>query len=339
MSILITGATGYIGSHTTLAFLKAGYDLIALDNLTNSHPESLKRVSRMAGRSCPLHILDLRDHEALQSLFQNHSIDGVIHFAGLKSVGESMDEPLRYYDNNVSGSLNLIRVMNEYQVKRILFSSSCTVYGDPEEVPVTEDSPTGQVTSPYGRTKYMIEQILQDLQTADPEWSLILLRYFNPIGAHPDGEIGEDPAGRSGNLMPWLTQVAIGKQKCVDIYGGDYPTPDGTAIRDYIHVMDLADGHLKAWEHHRESTATGIYNLGTGHGYSVLELIHTFESVTGKNIPWRITDRRPGDVPAVWADPGKAEKILHWEAKRNLEEMCRDSWNWQVRNPNGFKQA
>lgn len=339
MSILITGATGYIGSHTTLAFLKAGYDLIALDNLTNSHPESLERVSRMAGRPCPLHILDLRDHEALQSLFRNHSIDGVIHFAGLKSVGESMDEPLRYYDNNVSGSLNLIRVMNEYQVKRILFSSSCTVYGDPEEVPVTEDSPTGQVTSPYGRTKYMIEQILQDMQAADPDWSLILLRYFNPIGAHPDGEIGEDPAGRSGNLMPWLTQVAIGKQKRVDIYGGDYPTPDGTAIRDYIHVMDLANGHLKAWEHHRESEATGIYNLGTGRGYSVLELIRTFESVTGKKIPWKITDRRPGDVPAVWANPGKAEKILHWKAKRNLEEMCRDSWNWQVRNPNGFKQA
>lgn len=339
MSILITGATGYIGSHTTLAFLNAGYDLIALDNLTNSHPESLERVSRMAGRPCPLHILDLRDHQALQSLFRNHSIDGVIHFAGLKSVGESMDEPLRYYDHNVSGSLNLIRVMNEYQVKRILFSSSCTVYGDPEEVPVTEDSPTGQVTSPYGRTKYMIEQILQDLQAADPEWNLILLRYFNPIGAHPDGGIGEDPAGRSGNLMPWLTQVAIGKQKRVDIYGGDYPTPDGTAIRDYIHVMDLADGHLKAWEHHRTSAATGIYNLGTGRGYSVLELIRTFESVTGKKIPWKITDRRPGDVPAVWADPGKAEKVLHWKAKRNLEEMCRDSWNWQVRNPNGFRQA
>lgn len=339
MSILITGATGYIGSHTTLAFLKAGYDLIALDNLANSHPESLERVSRMAGRPCPLHILDLRDNDALQSLFRNHSIDGVIHFAGLKSVGESMAQPLQYYDNNVSGTLNLIRVMNDHQVKRILFSSSCTVYGDPEEIPVTESSPTGRVTSPYGKTKYMIEQILQDLQEADPEWSLMLLRYFNPIGAHPEGEIGEDPCGKPGNLMPWLTQVAIGKQKRVDIYGGDYPTPDGTAIRDYIHVMDLADGHLKAWEYHQESATTGIYNLGTGRGYSVLELIRTFESVTGKKIPWKITGRRPGDVPAVWADPEKAKKTLHWKAKHNLEEMCRDSWNWQVRNPNGFKQA
>jgi len=338
MPILITGATGYIGAHTTLELLNAGHDLIALDNLSHSSRESLERVFRLAGRSCPFHRIDLRDLNTLDHLFQNEMIDGVIHFAGLKSVSESTQKPLHYYDNNVAGTINLLRIMQKHRVKSILFSSSCTVYGEPVNVPVDENTPVGNISSPYGRTKWIVEEMLKDLQRSEPGWSVSLLRYFNPIGAHPSGEIGEESGPIPNHLMPYITRVALGELQKLNVFGDDYPTPDGTAVRDYIHVVDLARGHLNAWQK-QPKVGMAIYNLGTGRGYSVLEVIRTFETVTGIAIPYTIADRRPGDVTSVWSNPGLANRELNWKATLNLEQMCRDSWNWQSRNPNGYADS
>jgi UDP-glucose 4-epimerase len=337
MPILITGGAGFIGSHTCVELLNAGYEIIVLDNFTNSKPESLTRVKDITGKNFEIYNVDLLNQNELESVFSSNKIEAVIHFAGLKAVGESVSIPLHYYHNNISGTVILCDVMKKYGVKNLVFSSSATVYGMPERVPITEDFPL-HATNPYGRTKLMIEEILRDLYIADNSWSIALLRYFNPIGAHESGMIGEDPNGIPNNLMPYITQVAVGKLKDLQVFGNDYPTVDGTGVRDYIHVVDLANGHLKALEKVMSSNGVEAYNLGTGTGYSVLEMVSAFEKVSGVIIPYRIVDRRPGDVAVCYADPTKAIKELGWIAERGIEEMCRDSWRWQKMNPNGYEK-
>ena len=338
MKILVTGGAGYIGSHTCLELLNQGHEVVVFDNLSNSSEESLRRVKKLTGKDIVFYKADMLDRDALESIFEKEKIDAVIHFAGLKAVGESVAKPLEYYYNNITGTLVLCDVMRKHGVKKIIFSSSATVYGDPAFVPITEDCPKGQCTNPYGQTKSMLEQILTDIQKADPEWTVILLRYFNPVGAHESGMIGEDPAGIPNNLTPYITQVAVGKLKEVGVFGDDYDTPDGTGVRDYIHVVDLAIGHVKALDKLMEDNAVRIYNLGTGHGYSVLDMIKAFSKACGKEIPYVIKPRRPGDIATCYADPALAKKELGWEAERGLEEMCEDGWRWQSNNPNGYRQ-
>ncbi len=335
MNILVTGGAGYIGSHTCLELLKAGYQVVVVDNLSNSSRESLRRVEKLAGRSLTFYETDILDREGLDKIFSEESIDGVIHFAGLKAVGESVEKPLEYYYNNVTGTLVLCDVMRKHGVKNIVFSSSATVYGLPKTVPIKEDFPLS-VTNPYGRTKLMIEEILQDFYVADDQWNITLLRYFNPIGAHESGLIGEDPSGIPNNLVPYVTQVAIGKREFVRVFGNDYDTPDGTGVRDYIHVVDLALGHVKAIEHMNDKKGVKIYNLGTGNGYSVLDIIHSFEKVIGRKIPYEIQGRRSGDIATCYADASLARKELGWTAVFDLEKMCKDAWNWQSMNPDGY---
>lgn len=337
MRILVTGGAGYIGSHTCVELLNLGYEVVVVDNLCNSSEESLNRVEKITGKKPVFYKADLLDREALEDIFSKETVDAVIHFAGLKAVGESVAKPLEYYHNNITGTLVLCDVMRNHGVKNIIFSSSATVYGDPAFVPITEECPKGQITNPYGQTKGMLEQILTDLHTADPEWSVILLRYFNPVGAHKSGLIGEDPAGIPNNLTPYITQVAVGKLKEVGVFGNDYDTPDGTGVRDYIHVVDLAMGHVKALAKLQEENKVRIYNLGTGHGYSVLQMIQAFSKACGKEIPYSIKPRRPGDIATCYADPALAKKELGWEAERGLEEMCEDGWRWQSNNPNGYR--
>jgi len=332
----VTGGAGYIGSHTCVELLNAGWDIVVVDNFSNSKPEVLERIREITGKDFKFYEVDLLDKAGLERAFSENEVDAVIHFAGLKAVGESVQIPLRYYHNNVTGTLMLCEVMQAHHVKRLVFSSSATVYGVPRSLPITEDAPLG-ATNPYGRTKLMIEEILRDLYVSDQEWSVALLRYFNPIGAHPSGRIGEDPNGIPNNLMPYITQVAVGKLTELKVFGDDYPTSDGTGIRDYIHVVDLALGHLKALEKVMASTGVDAYNLGTGRGYSVLEVVKAFEKASGKKIPYTIVERRPGDVPALYADPTKAEKVLGWRAERGIDEMCQDSWRWQSQNPNGYE--
>jgi UDP-glucose 4-epimerase len=339
MSILVTGGAGYIGSHTCVELLQAGYEVVVVDNLCNSCEESLNRVEEITGKKVTFYQTDLLDREAVEQIFEKEKIDSVIHFAGLKAVGESVAKPLEYYYNNVTGTLILCDVMRNHGVKNIVFSSSATVYGNPKTVPIREDFPLS-VTNPYGRTKLMLEEILQDFHVADPEWNVILLRYFNPIGAHKSGRIGENPKGIPNNLVPYITQVAVGKLERLGVFGDDYDTPDGTGVRDYIHVVDLALGHVRAIE--KLKTQTGgvlIYNLGTGVGYSVLDIVKAFGKACGKEIPYEIKSRRPGDIATCYADASLAKKELGWEAQRGLEEMCEDSWRWQKNNPNGYEEA
>jgi len=333
--ILVTGGTGYIGSHTVLELLNDGFEVVVMDNLINSSSESLKRVENITGKSVDFYQLDLLDKEGLNNLFGKYEFDAVIHFAGLKAVGESVEKPLFYYQNNVSGTLNLCEIMQKHGVFNMVFSSSCTVYGEPDVVPITEDESLSAV-NPYGQTKLTIEYILKDLYRSDNRFNISLLRYFNPVGAHKSGEIGEDPNGIPNNLMPYVTQVAIGNLKKLRVFGDDYPTHDGSGVRDYIHVVDLAHGHLKALEKLKENPGIDVYNLGTGTGYSVLDVIKAFEDATGENVPYEIVDRRPGDAAAVYADPSKAKNELNWEAQKDLVEMCRDAWNWQLKNPGGY---
>ncbi len=335
MAILVTGGAGYIGSHTCLELLRAGHDLIVVDNLCNSHAEALGRVRALSGRDFVFHQDDLRDAAAMSRIFSAGGIDAVIHFAGLKAVGESVEKPLLYWDNNVTGTLVLLEQMDKAGVRTLVFSSSCTVYGDPASVPIREDAPLSAV-NPYGMTKLTIERILQDIHRADPAWNIAVLRYFNPVGADPSGAIGEDPNGIPNSLAPYVTQVAIGKHPEVLVFGGDYPTRDGTGVRDYIHVTDLAIGHLKALDRLRARPGFLTCNLGAGTGYSVLEMIHAFERATGRTIPHRLVARRPGDVAEAWADPALAKNELGWVATRGLDVMCEDAWRWQVANPNGY---
>jgi UDP-glucose 4-epimerase len=335
VSILVTGGAGFIGSHTVVELLENEEDVIVVDNLSNSKQEALNRVEKITGKSLTFYKTDLLDKEGLDEIFSNHSIESVIHFAGYKAVGESVEKPLMYYQNNITGTIYLCEIMREHGVKNIVFSSSSTVYGDPDEVPVKEHFPVS-ATNPYGRTKLFIEEILKDLNTADDSWNVALLRYFNPVGAHPSGKIGEDPNDIPNNLMPYITQVAVGKLEKLSVFGDDYPTPDGTGVRDYIHVVDLAKGHLSALEKLKENPGVVTYNLGTGTGYSVLDVVKAFEKASGKEIPYEITDRRAGDIAINFADPSKAEKELGWKAKYDIEDMCRDSWNWQSQNPNGY---
>lgn len=336
MRILVTGGAGYIGSHSCLELLNSGHQVVVMDNLSNSKEESMRRVERITGKSIEFHKVDLLDFKGLDKVFSKNRFDAVIHFAGLKAVNESVQMPLLYYWNNIIGTLNLCAVMNRHKVKNIVFSSSATVYGDPKTVPITEDFPL-QATNPYGRTKLMIEEILRDMRLADSQWNVILLRYFNPVGAHESGEIGEDPNGLPNNLFPFITQVGIGKLEKLSVFGGDYPTMDGTGVRDYIHVVDLAQGHVKALEKLETKPGVAVYNLGTGTGYSVLQVIEAFEKAAGVSIPYQIVDRRPGDVAVCYADPSLANKELVWQATRNLQQMCADGWRWQTRNPNGFE--
>ena len=335
MSILVTGGAGYIGSHTCVELLNAGYDVVVLDNLCNSSEESLNRVREITGKDLTFYKVDLLDADAVEDVFRKEKIEAVIHFAGLKAVGESVSIPLRYYHNNITGTLVLCEMMQKYNVKNIVFSSSATVYGNPKTVPIKEDFPLS-VTNPYGRTKLMLEDIFRDLYVSDHDWNVVLLRYFNPVGAHKSGKIGEDPNGIPNNLVPYITQVAVGKRDFVRVFGDDYDTPDGTGVRDYIHVVDLAIGHLKALEKLAGKPGVVTYNLGTGNGYSVLDMIHSFEKAAGKEIPYQIVERRPGDIATCYADPAKARDELHWTAERGLEEMCEDSWRWQKNNPNGY---
>ena len=335
MRVLVTGGAGYIGSHACLELLNAGYEVVVVDNLSNSKEESLRRVQALAGRPLTFHKVDLLDRAALDVIFTAAPIDAVIHFAGLKAVGESVSIPLRYFHNNVTGTLNLCAVMQMHGVKNLVFSSSCTVYGDPASVPITEDFPLS-ATNPYGRSKLFIEEILRDLWRSDSSWNIVLLRYFNPVGAHSSGHIGEDPNGIPNNLMPYVAQVAVGKHPWVRVFGDDYPTPDGTGVRDYIHVVDLVIGHLAALDRLADKPGIVAYNLGTGRGYSVLEVIAAFERAAGRPIPYRRVARRPGDVAASYADPSKARVELGWVAERDLDEMCADAWRWQSQNPDGY---
>ncbi|WP_416828314.1 UDP-glucose 4-epimerase GalE [Ectobacillus polymachus] len=336
MAILVTGGAGYIGSHTCVELLHNNYDIVVVDNLSNSSIESMNRVKEITGKSFPFYEEDLLNRDAIESIFANHSIEAVIHFAGFKAVGESVMMPLSYYHNNITSTLVLCEIMSKYNVKNLVFSSSATVYGVPETSPITEDFPLS-ATNPYGQTKLMIEQILRDLAVSDTSWSIALLRYFNPFGAHESGRIGEDPNGIPNNLMPYVTQVAVGKLEELRVFGNDYPTKDGTGVRDYIHVVDLANGHVKALAHILHTTGVEPFNLGTGTGYSVLEMVQAFERVSGKTIPYRITERRPGDVAICVADPSKANYVLGWKATRTLDDMCKDSWNWQSQNKDGYK--
>ena len=337
MAILVAGGAGYIGSHTCVELLNAGYEVVVVDNLYNSSEEALKRVEQITGKTVKFYEADVLDREALEKIFDAEDIDSVINFAGLKAVGESVQKPLEYYHNNITGTLILCDVMRNHGVKNIIFSSSATVYGDPAFIPITEECPKGQITNPYGQTKGMLEQILTDFHVADPEWNVVLLRYFNPIGAHESGLIGEDPKGIPNNLVPYIAQVAVGRRDHLTVYGGDYPTKDGTCRRDYIHVMDLANGHLKAVEYAAQHKGVEVFNLGTGTPYSVLEIIHAFESANDIKIKYEIGERRAGDLPEFWANSEKAEKVLGWKTKRTLEDMCRDTWNWQKNNPQGYK--
>ncbi len=337
MSLLVTGGAGYIGSHTVVELLDAGYDVVVLDNLSNSSYKAIERVKEITGKKVRFYEADMLDAQALDMIFAEEDIEGVIHFAGLKAVGESVYEPWLYYHNNVSGTLNLTRMMAERGCKKIIFSSSATVYGDPEEIPITEECPKGFCTNPYGWTKWMIEQILTDLHTADPEWSVVLLRYFNPIGAHASGMIGEDPKGIPNNLLPYVSQVAVGRLEKLGVFGNDYPTPDGTGVRDYIHVVDLARGHVKALQKFDDKPEVSVYNLGTGQGYSVLEVVDAFEKASGQKIPYEIKERRAGDIATCYADSTKAKNELGWVAEKGIEEMCADAWRWQSQNPNGYE--
>lgn len=334
--VLVTGGAGYIGSHTCVELLQAGHRVVVVDSLVNAKLEALRRVEEIAGSMLEgFHQVDVRDQSALAQAFAAAPVDAVIHFAALKAVGESVAEPLRYYQNNVSGTLSLTEVMAEFGVKRLVFSSSATVYGDPVSVPIREDGPTGP-TNPYGRTKWMSEQILADLVSADPSWRIALLRYFNPVGAHPSGRIGEDPNGLPNNLMPYVSQVAVGRLPRLRVFGGDYGTPDGTGVRDYIHVVDLAAGHLKAMDYLAHNPGLLTANLGTGCGYSVLDVVRAFEAASGRAVPYDIVERRPGDIAECWADPGLAGRLLGWKAERDMATMCQDAWRWQVNNPAGF---
>ena len=334
-TILVTGASGYIGSHTVLELLNKGYNVVGLDNFSNSSFESLRRVQKITGKTLKFYETDIRDEEALEKIFTENEIDAVIHFAAFKAVGESCKLPLKYYNNNIAGTVTLLQVMEKYNVKKIIFSSSATVYGSPEKLPLDESCRLS-TTNPYGSTKLMMENIMQDVYKADSEWNIILLRYFNPVGAHESGRIGEDPKGIPNNLMPFVAQVASGKLSCINIFGNDYDTPDGTGVRDYIHVVDLALGHIAAIEECNES-GVHIYNLGTGRGYSVLEMIKAFEKACGKTLPYKICARRDGDIAACYACPDKAEKELKWTAKRGIEEMCASQWKWQSGNPRGYE--
>ena len=339
MAILVTGGAGYIGSHTCVELLNAGYDVVVLDNLCNSSKESLNRVEEITGKKVTFYEVDLLDQPKVKMVFDNEKIESVIHFAGLKAVGESVYKPLEYYHNNITGTVILCDEMRKHGVKSIVFSSSATVYGDPAFVPITEACPKGEITNPYGRTKGMLEQVLTDLHTADPEWQIMLLRYFNPIGAHESGKIGENPKGIPNNLLPYITQVAVGKLVCLGVFGNDYDTPDGTCVRDYIHVVDLARGHVKAIDKIKENPGVKIYNLGTGKGYSVLDIVKAFGKACGHEIPYVIKERRPGDIATCYSDASLAKKELGWEAEYGIEEMCADSWNWQKTNPNGYEEA
>lgn len=335
MAILVTGGAGYIGSHTLVELLERGYEVVVVDNLSNSSRESLKRVEKISNKSVTFYEVDLLDKERLEEVFQCEKIDAVIHFAGLKAVGESVAKPIEYYHNNITGTLILCEIMNKYKVKNLVFSSSATVYGKSEQVPIVEDSPLS-TTNPYGSTKLMLEQILKDLQISDPEWNIIILRYFNPIGAHSSGIIGEDPKGIPNNLVPYITKVIVGKLPEVNVFGNDYDTPDGTGVRDYIHVVDLSIGHVKALEKLNEKKGYLVYNLGTGTGYSVLDIIKSFEKVIGRSIPYKICDRRPGDIAISYADASKAKEELGFVATKDLLDMCEDSIRWQLNNPNGY---
>lgn len=336
-TVLVTGGAGFIGSHTSVELLNAGYDIIILDNFVNSKPESLKRIKELTGKDFKFYQADIRDEEAMTKVFAENKIDAVIHFAGLKSVPQSIKEPLNYYDNNIAGTVCLCRVMDKTGCKKLVFSSSATVYGSKNPSPLREDMPTGGTTNPYGTTKYFIEQILQDLCVSDSEWGVSILRYFNPIGAHKSGRIGEDPNGIPGNLMPYITQVAIGKLECLNVCGNDYPTPDGTGVRDYIHVVDLALGHIKALDRLLKVKGCEVYNLGTGKGYSVLDVVKAFEKASGIKINYRIAPRRAGDVACCYADATKAKEVLGWQAQYDIDDMCADSWRWQSQNPNGLE--
>ena len=339
--ILVTGGVGYIGSHTLIELSDGGFDFIVLDNLSNSSIEAIKRVEKIINKKIEFIKGDIRDKELLRKIFSENDINSVIHFAGLKAVGESVQKPLEYYENNVCGTISLLEVMKKFDVKKFVFSSSATVYGEPEKMPVTEDMPTGQgITNPYGRSKYMIEEILKDLYISDNRWQIAILRYFNPVGAHKSGEIGEDPNGIPNNLMPYISQVAVGKLPKLRVFGGDYSTKDGTGVRDYIHVVDLANAHVKALKYlntHKLNEPL-IVNLGTGKGYSVLEMVKAFEKASGVKIPYEIVDRRPGDIAEIYANPTRAKELLGWEAKRGLDEMCESSWKWQSKNLNGYKK-
>ena len=342
MNILVTGGAGYIGSHTLIELLAAGHAVVVADNLSNSSRESLRRVESITGKAVPFYKVDIRDREALEAVFAVHAFDCCIHFAGLKAVGESVVKPWEYYENNIGGTLVLLDVMRNHHCKNIIFSSSAAVYGESETMPIPEECPKGHCTNPYGQTKSMLEEIMMDMHTADVKtkepkpWNVVLLRYFNPIGAHASGLIGEDPNGIPNNLMPYITQVAVGKLDKLHIFGDDYATPDGTGVRDYIHVVDLAKGHVKALKAIEENCGIAIYNLGTGRGYSVLEVVHAFEQVSGVTIPYVIEERRPGDIAVCYSDPSKANRELHWKAALDLYDMCRDSWNWQKKNPEGY---
>ena len=329
MKILLTGGAGFIGSHTIVELDNAGYEVVVVDNFVNSKKESLERVAQIIGKQVPYYKADIRDREALEAVFSEHQFDAVIHFAGLKAVGESVAKPLEYYENNMSGTFVLLDVMRTHGCKNIIFSSSATVYGDPAIIPITEECPKGQCTNPYGQTKSMLEEVLKDVQRADTEWNVVLLRYFNPIGAHASGLIGENPNGIPNNLMPYITQTAIGIRKELGVFGNDYDTPDGTGVRDYIHVVDLALGHVAALKAIERKCGLAVYNLGTGHGYSVLDVVKAFEKANGLHVPYKIMPRRPGDIATCYCDPSKAKQELGWEAKYGIEDMCRDSWLFQ----------
>ena len=337
MRILVTGGAGFIGSHTCVELLESGYELTVIDNLDNGSEEALRRVQKITDKPLRFFNADLLDTDQLTVAFTAHPVAAVIHFAAFKAVGESVEKPLEYYKNNVAGTINLLEVMRTHDCKNLVYSSSCTVYGEPQQVPITEEHPTAAAESPYGWTKLMTEQIMRDLYASDPAWNIALLRYFNPVGAHPSGQMGEDPTGIPNNLMPYITQVAVGRLEKLRVFGSDYPTVDGTGVRDYIHVMDLADAHVRAVQ--KLSTKPGLvaYNLGTGHGASVLEVIAAFEQATGVQIPYEIVDRRPGDISAAYADPTKAAQELAWKAENDLVDMCRDSWAWQQQNPHGYE--
>ena len=337
MQILVTGGAGYIGSHTCLELLQAGYEIVVVDNLANSREESLKRVRELTGKTLVFYQVDLRDEAALERVFQEHDFEAVVHFAGLKAVGESVEIPLHYYHNNLTGTLILCQVMSRHSVKNLVFSSSATIYGDPHSVPIAEDFPC-QPVNPYGRTKWMIELILSDLHEADAAWNIALLRYFNPVGAHPSGRIGEDPLGIPNNLMPYIAQVAVGRRSALRVFGDDYPTPDGTGVRDYIHVVDLALGHIKALERLRADPGVVAYNLGANRGYSVLEVVMAFEKSCGQKIPYQVVGRRPGDIAISYADASRANQELGWRSQRGIDDICADTWRWQSMNPNGYAE-
>ena len=341
--VLVTGGAGFIGSHTVVELLGQGYKVVVVDDLSNSSAVAVERVKQIVGdeaaQNLTFYEADVNDREALNKIFDTHRIDRVIHFAGFKAVGESVSKPVEYYSNNIGSTLTLVDVMRDHDCKSIIFSSSSTVYGDPDSLPLTEEAPKKPATNPYGWTKWMIEQMLSDLTVADPEWSVVLLRYFNPIGAHPSGLIGEDPKGIPNNLVPYVAQVAVGRREAVQVYGNDYDTPDGTGVRDYIHVCDLASGHVAALAWMNGKTGTEVFNLGTGTGSSVLQVIAAFSKACGKELPYVIRERRAGDIAANWGDASKAERMMGWEAQYNIDDMCRDSWNWQSKNPNGFADA